>query len=134
MDAFRLEGAALATIGGLLNSEALAIALDVAEALGWVIPRTSRRAIPGTRILARRQWIESLTVQSASNLLTAIAVFVELKLKLPSARIEQLQQSAIGNIAKRAIPWLAKPKAAAGKKARRRRRASAPTRRSRSGS
>lgn len=115
MEAFRLEGAALATIGALLNGDALTIALDVAEALGFSVPDHVTKGSSWQQGERTAKWIESLTVQSASNLLTAIAVFVELKLKLPSARIAQLQQSALGNIQKREIPWKAKPKAATKK-------------------
>jgi ParB/RepB/Spo0J family partition protein len=61
MDAFRLEGAALATIGGLLNSDALAIALDVAEALGWSIPESVTKGDHWNQDPRTAKWIQSLT-------------------------------------------------------------------------
>jgi ParB-like chromosome segregation protein Spo0J len=117
LPAFRLVGAALATIGGLLNSDGARRSRSTSPRRSAGHPEQRHERQSWNQHPRTAKWIESLTPQSASNLLTAIAIFVEQKLKLPSARIEQLQQSAIGNIAKRPIPWLAKPKAAAGKKA-----------------
>jgi ParB/RepB/Spo0J family partition protein len=110
MGLHQVEGAGASVIAGMLSEEYLTAAIDVAEALGWQLPDSLTKGERYERLNAAEKWLGSLTMESASTMLTALATVAEHKLKLPTERIEQLQQSALGNIRKRTVPWKTKPK------------------------
>jgi ParB/RepB/Spo0J family partition protein len=110
MPGYRVTGGALAAIGAQLNEQGLALALEIAQALGLEIPASVTRGERWNQSARTARWIATLPADGASDLLTAIATFLELRMTSPNRRIAERQEAALAAIAKREIPWKTKPK------------------------
>ena len=85
--------------------------LDLAAALGIVVPDSIMRAPQWELGGKLRAWLAKHPSETDLQLLaTAFATTAGRDLKMPGVRVEEAQRAALAAIAKRKIPWLAKPK------------------------
>lgn len=111
-DAYRVDGPGVTWLAAMVLSEpACRAIIDVAQALGFSLPKAVLGANNMQRVQPVSAWLRELRGDEASQILTGCAVVQAKKITLPIFAVEKQQERAIEAIRKRTIPWKAKPKA-----------------------